>query len=365
MSGRRLDRIEIQDYKSIAACDIQLRPLNVLLGPNGAGKSNFISAFGLLGSIVNGGLQLAAARAGGASTLLHGGSKRSQSLRLHVYFGINQYEARLVPAANDELVFDRETCYFDPSHFDQPYNEVVGSGNRESSLRRRAKERPGRVAAYCLDAIQSWKVFHFHDTSAEAGSKQKQPIADDLTLRQDASNIAPFLHRLKESSPDHYERIVDSIRLVAPFFDDFLLRPDRTNSDRIQLEWRQIGSDQYFNGHALSDGTLRFICLSTLLLQPEPPSVIVIDEPELGLHPFAITQLAGMFRAASIQNQLIVSTQSVTLLNQLEPADIIISEQTRGSSSFERPDWDSLQSWLKEYAIGDLWEKNILGGRPY
>lgn len=362
---RRLDRIEIVGYKSIAACDLMLRPLNVLVGPNGAGKSNFISAFGLLGAMVNGSLQLAVARAGGASTLLHGGLKQTPRLRLHTYFGVNQYQAELVPAANDELIFERETCYFVGSGFEKPYDEVIASGARESNLRRVAEGHISRVAKYCLEAMESWRVFHFHDTSPQAGAKQKQPLEDNAALRADASNVAPFLFRLREAHPQHYRRIVDSIRMVAPFFEDFNLTPDRLNADRIQLEWRQVGSDQYFNAHALSDGTLRFVCLSTLLLQPDPPPVVVIDEPELGLHPYAITQLGDMFRALSKHHQLIVSTQSVTLLNQVDPEDVIVTEQHDGASTFERPDWEALQSWLRDYAIGELWEKNVLGGRPY
>jgi predicted ATPase len=365
MQGRRLDRIEIQGYKSISDCDLGLRQLNVLVGPNGAGKSNFISAFGLLGSIVNENLQLAVARAGGASSLLHGGAKRTQRLRLHASFGANQYEARLVPSTQDDLVFERETVSFQGAGYSHPYDETLTVGSRESNLRSAARDEPSSVAGYCVDVMQSWRVFHFHDTSPQAGAKQKQPLGDNESLRSDAANLAPFLYRLREADPGHYERIVDSIRMVAPFFRDFLLRPDPLNRERIALEWSQVDSDAYLNAHALSDGTLRFMGLSTLLLQPDPPSVIVIDEPELGLHPFAITQLADMFRAMSRRHQLIVSTQSVTLLNHLDLEDVIITEQHDGKSSFERPDLESLRDWIGEYAIGELWEKNVLGGRPY
>lgn len=365
MSRRHLDRIEIEGYKSIRGCDLGLRHLNVLVGPNGAGKSNFISALGLLGAIVNGNLQLSVGRAGGASTLLQGGSKLTDGLRLHTYFGRNQYEARLVPGAGDELIFEREICYYHNPNYATPYTTVIGSGHKESNLPAEAKENPGKVPDYCLDAMKSWRVFHFHDTSPQAGAKQKQPIGDDSELRPDAANLAPLLFRLQHSHPEHFKRISDSIRMVAPFFEEFRLRPDRINPERIQLEWKQMKSDAYFNGHALSDGTLRFICLSTLLLQPEPPSLIIVDEPELGLHPFAITQLADMFRSTSSEHQLLVSTQSVTLLNQLDPEDIIITEQHDGASSFIRPDWASLQAWLNDYGVGELWEKNVLGGRPY
>lgn len=365
MTGRRLDRIQIQGYKSIASCDIELRQLNVLVGSNGAGKSNFISALGLLGSMVHGELQLSVARAGGASAFLHGGAKVTDALHLHAYFGVNQYEARLVAGANDDLIFEREVCYYERPGGAGPWNTLIGTGNRESRIVGAAEAEPGRVASYCLGAMASWKVFHFHDTSAHAGAKLKQQVGDDIELRPDAANLAPFLHRLQHTHPDHFERISDSIRLVAPFFEAFRLSPDRINSERIQLEWKQVGSDAYLNGHALSDGTLRFICLSTLLLQPDPPSLIIVDEPELGLHPFAITQLADMLRSVATKHQLLVSTQSVTLLNQLDPQDIVITEQQDGASSFARPDWENHHAWLEEYAVGELWEKNVLGGRPY
>ena len=363
--SRKLDRIVIEGYKSIEACDLQLGPLNVLVGPNGAGKSNFISVFGLLGHIVQEDLQLSVARAGGASTLLHGGTRMTESLRLHTYFGRNQYEARLVLGARDDLLFETETSYFRGSGYsdDEAFGVGLGSGQRESNLRVVASSE--KVAAYCLAAMETWRVFHFHDTSAQAGAKQKQQLGDDESLRSDASNLAPFLFMLRESEREAYDRIVDAVRLVAPFFQDFRLAPDRVNKERIQLEWRQVGSDAYFNGHALSDGTLRFMCLATLLLQPDPPSLIVIDEPELGLHPFAITQLGGMLEAASEQRQLLVSTQSVTLLNQLDPEYLIITEQRDGATSFVRPDLDALDAWMEEYAVGELWERNALGGRPY
>ncbi len=361
MAGRKLERIEIAGYKSIASCDLELRALNVLVGPNGAGKSNFVSAMGLLGSIVNGELKLAVGRAGGASTFLHGGPKRTSTIALHAYFGANQYEARLIQAGGDDLIFEQEICSFQKGGYDRPYNIIIGSGERESQLR----ESKESVAWHCYEAMRSWRVFHFHDTSAQAGAKQKQPIDDNIALRPDAANLAPFLYRLRETKPDHYHRIVDAVRMVAPFFDDFQLEPDRINPDRIQLEWRQRNADSYFNGHALSDGTLRFICLSTLLLQPSPPTLIVIDEPELGLHPFAIAQLADMFRAVTSTAQLIVSTQSVTLLNNLDAGDIVIVEQHDGASSFVRPDLNALASWRDDYAIGEMWEKNLIGGRPY
>jgi predicted ATPase len=176
--------------------------------------------------------------------------------------------------------------------------------------------------------------------------------------------LSAFLYRLREMKADNYRNIVDAVRLVAPFFHDFNLRPDRLNPRKIRLEWQEVGSDSYFDAHALSDGTLRFVCLATLLLQPVPPTTILIDEPELGLHPYAITVLAELFRATAHRAQLLVSTQSVTLVNQLEPQDVIVAERREGESVFRRLEDEEIATWLDDYALGELWEKNVLGGRP-
>ncbi|MCK4305757.1 MAG: AAA family ATPase, partial [Candidatus Eisenbacteria sp.] len=169
---------------------------------------------------------------------------------------------------------------------------------------------------------------------------------------------------LRETASDHYEAIRDTIRMVAPFFDDFVLRPLPGNENKIRLEWHERGSDYPFLAHYLSDGTLRFMCLATLLLQPQLPSTVLIDEPELGLHPYAITVLASLMRSAATRTQVIVSTQSVSLVNQFEPQDLLIVEREDQATVIKRVDPERLSEWLEEYSLGDLWEKNVLGGRP-
>ncbi len=359
-----LDRFEITGFRSIEAVDLTLRPLNVMIGANGAGKSNLIGAFGLLKDIVDHRLQVAVARRGGATPLLHYGPKHTSEIRLVLHFGRNGYEARLGAAEGDSLFFDKEICWFQGDNYPRPYEKSFGAGHRESRLAEEAKEPRGAIASYVLTTLRSWSVYHFHDTSRTAVVKQKGNIDDNASLRPDAGNLAAFLNRLLAAEEPAYRRIVAAIRQVAPFFDDFQLRPDPLSERSIQLEWRERGSDTYFNAHALSDGTLRFMCLAALLLQPAPPSLILIDEPELGLHPFAITQLAAMLQSAATRTQLLVGTQSVTLMNQLEPEDIVVVDRAKGPSTFRRIGPDEVAAWVDDYALGELWEKNLLGGRP-
>jgi len=245
-----------------------------------------------------------------------------------------------------------------------------GSGGFESQLKQWKDSKTGLyrgkgVESYIYDAISSWLVYHFHDTSMTAPMRRDQSIRDRRELNPDASNIAAFLLRLKNSHKEHYQKIRETIQLVAPFFDDFVLEPEQKGGNEVvRLEWRQKGSSYPYQPWQLSDGTIRFICLATALLQPNPPSTVVIDEPELGLHPFALEVLAGSFRDVSGRTQLIVSTQSATLLNHFEPEEIIVVDRVEGASRFRRLDSESLSEWLKDYSMGELWQKNVFDGGP-
>jgi predicted ATPase len=361
----RLDRIRIAGFKSIRDQTLDLQPLNVLIGANGAGKSNFIEVFRLLHEMVSQNLQLFVARSGGADRLLHFGGKTTDQLLVHLHFGFNAYHCKLVPAVDGALIFADERMFFRDPGYGKAYDFSLGAGHRESHLLDEMRQH-GRasVAYHVAAALQDWKVYHFHDTSSSARVKQIGEVDDNVALRADASNLAAFLYRLQETDPGTFRGIVDTTRLVAPFIAGLDLLPDRLNPGKIKLEWHEKESDTYFDAHALSDGTLRFLCLATLLLQPAPPTTVLIDEPELGLHPYAIAVLADLLRAAAERTQVIVSTQSVTLVNQLSPEDIVVVDREERESVFRRQSSATIESWLDGYSLGELWEKNVLGGRP-
>ncbi len=236
----------------------------------------------------------------------------------------------------------------------------------ESKLKiKAATTEEKKVVHYVFELMQKFLVYHFHDTSITAKMRQDSDINDNRYLRRDAANLAAFLYMLKEKYPEHFRKIEDTIKIIAPFFEKFNLEPLELNKERIKLEWKQVGTDQYFNANHLSDGTLRMICLITLLLQPNPPDTIIIDEPELGLHPAAIQLLGSMIKSLAAKGkQIICSTQSVTFINQFEPEDIIVVERNNGESVFKKLEKNKLNDWLNEYSLGELWEKNVLGGRP-
>lgn len=212
-----------------------------------------------------------------------------------------------------------------------------------------------------LRLLSGGRVFHFDHTSADAPPKRRVDPADDLTLAPDARNIAAVLQRLRDEAPPRYQRIVRTIRTVAPYFDDFVLEPEQS---WLRLRWREQGLHTVLSAENLSDGTLRFICLAVLLLQDAGPGMIALDEPELGLHPFAIHQLASLLRRAAQDRRVVVATQSVTLLGQFSVEEIAIVERTIDGTQIHRPHPDALTQWLSDHSVGELWEKNLLGGRP-
>lgn len=364
-TAQRLDTLHVAGYRSIRDQVVQFGDLNVLVGANGAGKSNLIELFDFLGALVDGELATFVRKLGGASQVLHGGPETTEQITIELEFGDNAYEATFGYGVNDELVFEHEAAYFHDreKYPDRPYGEPLGSGGLESHLPDAAREKK-RVYDWVFTSLRAYRVYHFHDTSRTAAVKRKGPLGDNLVLRSDAANLAAYLFRLRETRRPAYDRIVAAIQTVTPFFRDFDLKPDAIDEDRIQLEWRQRGSSHYLNANALSDGTLRFICLATLLLSDAGPRLIVLDEPELGLHPFAIRQLAAMLRSASAQRQVIVATQAVPLVDQFEIEDIVAVDREAGESVFKRLDPATLEGWMDEYSLGELWDKNLLGGRP-
>lgn len=357
---RQLSRIVIRGFKSIRECELRLGSVNIMIGCNGAGKSNFIDFFRMIRQILDRNLQVYVGKQGGPDAILHFGRRTTPRLSAELYFGNNGYTFTLEPTLDNRMMFVTEDFLWNMMVSDF----VIASGHFESEVEN--KRTITQIYKYVVPVMRRWCVYHFHDTGDDSPIKRTHGLNDNVSLRANAGNLAAFLYLLKEKYRGEYQLIVHTIRLVAPFFGDFHLRPSPRNGEMIELEWVESGQDVPFKAHHLSDGTLRFISLATALLQPAElqPETILIDEPELGLHPYAIKVLADLIMMASERKQIIVSTQSVELINEFDPEDIIVVDRDEGRSVFHRVQKDELVEWLDEYSLGELWMKNILGGRP-
>ena len=335
-----VESIAIAGFKSFGAeVKVPLQSVNLLIGANGSGKSNFLNSFAFLQALSSGNFGNIVVREGGADRFLHFGSRNTEQLTIRVKFSDSD-EYRL------QFRYDEQDSFI---WIGTPRFPEMGDDVRNTRKK-----------------FDSWRCHHFLDTGFHSPMKKTSKLDDNRFLRHDGSNLASFLYLLKQRHERSYCEIRDAVRLVAPFFEDFLLEPLQLGPDTIRLLWQHKSSDGHFDAFSLSDGTLRYIAIATLLLQPKElqPTVVVIDEPELGLHPSAIAAIASMLRVASRRTQIVLATQSPVLLDHFDPEDILIADRKDGQTGITRLEAGQLDAWLEEYSLGQLWEKNELGGRP-
>lgn len=379
-----LQHIHIKGFKSIKELDLELRAMNVLIGANGAGKSNFVSFFKMLGEMARGRLQHFVLKAGRSHDLLHFGPRQTEQIQIRLIYSLDETKEHRLRSYSGTLK---------SGGYDSLYcgDESVGSSSNSSQefmnflKESRSPRDPSRVPPATPESRVFWEtdptlgeefrsvrelitniqVYQFHDTTPTSRLMQYGYIGDNKTLLHDAGNLAAFLYRLKTEAEPAYRRIVTTIRQVAPFFDDFVLDP--TPQRDIMLNWRDKGSDQVFGPHQLSDGTLRAMALISLLLQPEDelPGLLIVDEPELGLHPYAVEVIAALFKMSSLHTQVILCTQSPLFLDHFDPSDVIVVEREGPESTFRRLGETELDLWLERYSLGEIWQKNVIGGGPH
>jgi predicted ATPase len=366
----KLDEITLKGFKSIKElAAFKLGKLNVLAGANGAGKSNLVDFFRMLRAMADGGFQKFITNAGGADGFFFNGPKETKQIGAHLKFGQNEYRFSLETTVAGEMTINDEATLYRGGQFASDWHKW-GTAKKESGLptwkdRKSSWGDYPSAEAHVYKAVSSWMVYHFHDTSSTAPMRRHCSVRDFRELRSDAGNIAAFLLKMREQNRPQYQRIRETIQLIAPFFDDFILEPEKQGeSELVRLEWRQKGSTFPRQPWQFSDGTIRFICLATALLQTNPPSTVLIDEPELGLHPVAIEAISALLHEAARITQLLVSTQSPGLLSHFEPEHLVVVELAEGASVFRRLERESLEQWLDDYSLGELVRKDIIESGP-
>lgn len=374
----KLDSIFLKGYKSINSegQKIVFNDITIFLGANGAGKSNLVSFFKMLNYITTGSLQVFIGENGSADSFLYYGSKKTSRIEALISF-VNSsvedtYKFILSHAAGDTLIFNEETLTWlnKEKGYSNPFVATLDPGGKESNLNEKIKLPREQTAKVVHALLRSCQVFQFHDTSSTSRLRNNVYIEDSRYLKSDGGNLAAFLYMLKIQEEQYYNKIVRYVQRVMPQFGDFDLLPSTLNKKYITLNWKEQGNDYLFGPHQISDGSLRFMCLATLLLQPPKylPSVIILDEPELGLHPSAIAILAGMARTTSRHCQIVMATQSPRFLDEFGAENIVIvereSELNSGFSKYSKLDEEKLSEWQEQYSLSELWEKNVLGGQP-
>ncbi len=369
IKNNKLREVTIKGYKSIAfdnPVTLKLGDVSILLGANGAGKSNIISFFRMLSYMMSKSFGRYVEMAGTANSLLHYGAKKtpvmSGTLTFMTNNSENTYQFSLANATPDRLIITEEHINWHRNGKAKPYEIFLETNFKESSL----AENGNPIAKSIFKMLSFCKVYQFHDSSAEGPLRQSCPVETANYLQSHGNNLPSFLLFLRNNYKDSYKRIVDYVRDVVPQFQDFYLEPV---NNFVSLRWIDNSATDYrFNAYQFSDGSIRFIALAALLLQPAQtmPNVIILDEPELGLHPYAITQLAEMIKDASIHAQVIIATQSKDLVDHFDIDNISVVEMDEKTqcTTVNQLNEKDYKLWLEQYAVSELWDKNIIGGRP-
>jgi predicted ATPase len=361
-----IERLELAGFKSIRHASIDLRPINVLIGANGSGKSNLLSYFGLLGAALRDQQENYLQRHGGPGAFLHLGAKHTPEILADL----------TIKTPATRALFHQRFGFHAPDGLDYTFNSQLLTDGPTSS-RSEAEASPVTTGEFsAIDAADPSETlnlpdridsYHFHDTSLASPLRSSALVEDGKALHGDGGNLPAVLYHLKQTDLDAYRRLVATIRQIAPFFDDFSLAPRSVDPTRILLHWRQHHSEEELGPDQLSDGTLRAIALVTVLLQPEPglPDLLIFDEPEIGLHHYSLTVVAALFKRAARHTQVIIATQSPTLLDRFNAEDVIVVDRKGNESSFSRPDPAKLAAWRADYTLGEAWQHNLLGGDPH
>ena len=369
--NHKLTKITIKGFKSIAfdkPITLDIGSTNILLGANGAGKSNIISFFKMIGYMMNESLQQFIAQSGTNQKFLYYGSKKTPTLTAEIRFdgkdSYDIYRFSLTNAVQDRLIISSEEIEWKNSRTTSPISKQLVSNFSESALNHLKSEDVACKIVW--DILAGCKVYQFNDSSALSPMRQASTVESAHYLQSEANNLASFLLYLKNGYKESYERIVSYVKEIVPQFRDFYLEPER---GYVSLKWVDTSANDYvLSSDQFSDGSIRFIALATLLLQPEKtmPRVIIIDEPELGLHPYAIDQLTEMIKDASLHAQIIVATQSPALIDGFEATDVTVIErdEEHQCTVARKLNSQDYSEWLKEYSLSELWNKNVIGGRP-
>ena len=377
----RIESVRIKGFRSLADIEIEALPqAAALIGANGSGKSNFIRFFEMMSWMLtkSPSLNKFVQSQGGADDQLFGGAKVSRHIEAEIAIrtdgGRNDYRFVLTCVHPDRFLFTEEAFRFSREGFPTEANwQYLGSGHAEAKIIEAGYSgEPAAInrktAGVIANLLRNCAVYQFHDTSDSSGFMKRWEADDSNYLRSHGGNLAAVLLRLEREDTERFERICRLIGRALPDFDRFQIEE---SYGRAYLRWKAKGMDKTFGPYLTSDGSLRFFALTTLLNLPSEmlPDVILLDEPELGLHPAAIALIGGMIQSLAVEKQIIAATQSPLLVDAFGLDEIVVLEMRQGKTEVRREENEKskeneYQRWLDEFTTGELWQKNILGGRP-
>ena len=393
-----ITHLHLESFKSFKSLDFELKPLNVVIGPNGSGKTNFLDFFRFLSEAMSNHLADAIYNRGGLWRLSFGGSRDPLTFRLGLLMRTEEdpedpdlridlsYTCEIRPYDNQYEIFAERFGGSQRSrkHGDKDWDKALLDKMAREGLPKLSADatplvsypelalssRRAAVDGFADVFVQDTRNIQWVSNSLmgpDAVGRRPSYTRSDSLLLPDGDNLSSVLHFLS-NDPQHREtreRLLDVLRIAYPDFEDLSFRAPAQG--QVILSWKDKRLKDAFDANFLSDGLLRFLSLLVVLLNPRPPSLILIDEPEVGLHPSLIGLIGELLVDASTRTQLIVATHSPQLLNELQKEHICVVETDKeGASTItrasEKPDIDA---WLKNFTLGETWLQGNLGGKPW
>ena len=362
----RIQSVTIEGFRCLRSIqNLQLPQLTVLIGANGAGKSTLIRFFEMISWMLKAqNLQEFVLRHGGGDDQFFMGARNTPrihaEIQLETRVGLNEYRFDLSHlSAGDTVMVLNEAYRYSDRHKQSEANWTdLSEVSREAKL----PERADKTAKTICSMLRNCATYQFHDTSINSPIRLRWDSSDFSRLRSDGGNLAAVLLDLQTNDLQRYKLILKQIQRVLPTFQHFVLEP---LAGKVELRWQGLHSSKIFGAHLTSDGSLRLFCLLTLLnLPPERlPDVMLFDEPELGLHPHAITLVAEMLKRVSQTRQIFVATQSPYMVDCFDLENIIVAASKDGETTLRNLPHDQYQEWLDDdYLLSDIWLKTPTGG---
>lgn len=422
------DHIKIEGFRSFKKVELDLPPLSVLIGPNNGGKSNFLDLVSLMAEAGEGRLDEGIASRGGSRSVTFGFNwfssiavelrfrTKMDHLRLLGLGGLSSEEFlpdatfKLELSFEPTLIISVEQVIEEPTREGRSPLSIVKRDARDcifgrvafmpvrtkgqkaaqsrglSKLRRgtkveveerKALESRSELAIFqvkdsrlyptpyrILRELQQWTTYR--DINVGPGSPLRLPglVRPTVRLAADGANLSSVLYSIQQQHPGVWEEIIELLRTAYPDFKSITFPPEGGDGKVILRWWESPFEKEGVSANFLSDGTLKFLCLMAILKSPDPPPLICIDEPELGLHPDSIKLVGEMMQSAAARTQLIVATHSPQIVAKLDPEQVIVTEKENGETHLRRLERRELEKWLKEFNLSDLWLAGHFGGRP-
>lgn len=379
-----IQRIGIEGFRRLKDVDLEMRPMMAMIGANSVGKTSFMDALSLLSASARGSLNQHLNDLGGFNSLVT--RDFSEEIVLMTVMDNPGYESpeyrlRLAPQGQGYTISEETLTQATPGHLmpfkhiDARYGDIRFSDPETHRLQKPDWEydplesalsqvpRMYRQSEQLRRTLSSATKYHVLDVGRRAAVKLPQQLRPAMLPGQNGEELAPFLYNLRETNHDRYEAVEDSLKVAFPGFE--VISFPVVAAGMIAMTWKDRPFKAPFYMNELSEGTLRFLWLVSLLQSPELPTITMIDEPEVSLHPELLSLLADLLREASLRTQIVVATHSDRLVRFLEPKEVVVMDinEEDGAATMTWGDELDLDDWLTEYSLDEVWQMGRMGGR--